>query len=81
VALRDAIAAVDRPAVEVHLTNLYAREEFRRHSAIAGACRGQITGLGLRGYLLAAEWLCAETVSRAPTGAARVKRPSGRKRG
>jgi 3-dehydroquinate dehydratase-2 len=64
VALRDCIAAVDLPAIEVHLSNLHVREEFRRDSLIAGACRGQIVGLGVRGYLLAAEWLCAETVPR-----------------
>ena len=61
VALRDCISAVELPAIEVHLSNVHAREEFRRTSVIAGACRGQIVGLGPRGYLLAAEWLCAET--------------------
>ncbi len=61
VALHDCIKAVSLPAIEVHLSNLHAREEFRRTSVIAPACRGQISGLGPRGYLLAAEWLCAET--------------------
>ena len=54
--LRDAIAALPAPTVEVHISNVYAREPFRHHSLIAGACAGQITGLGWRGYLLALEW-------------------------
>ncbi len=61
VALHDCLKAVDLPAIEVHLSNVHAREEFRRMSVVAPACRGQISGLGPRGYLLAAEWLCAET--------------------
>jgi 3-dehydroquinate dehydratase-2 len=60
VALHDCLKAVPAPVVEVHLTNLHAREEFRRHSVTAAAARGVIMGLGARGYLLAAEWLCAE---------------------
>ncbi|HET6436490.1 MAG TPA: type II 3-dehydroquinate dehydratase [Anaeromyxobacter sp.] len=59
-ALHDCLKALPVPAVEVHISNLYAREAFRRQSMIAPACRGQIVGLGIRGYLLAAEWLCAE---------------------
>lgn len=59
-ALRDAIAAVDRPTIEVHLSNVYARESFRHHSVIAPIATGQISGLGWRGYLLALEWFRAQ---------------------
>ncbi len=59
-ALHDCLKAIPVPAVEVHISNLHAREAFRRQSVVAPACRGQIAGLGIRGYLLAAEWLCAE---------------------
>src|SRR5574344_1223870 len=52
VAIRDAIAAVNIPTVEVHMTNIYAREEFRHKSIIAPVCKGQITGFGLDSYKL-----------------------------
>jgi 3-dehydroquinate dehydratase-2 len=53
VAIRDAIAAGGVPAVEVHLSNIYGREEFRQKSLIAPVCRGQIAGFGADSYLLA----------------------------
>jgi len=53
VALRDALLAVPAPKVEVHLSNIFAREDYRHHSYISSACRGMICGLGLQGYELA----------------------------
>ncbi len=57
VSLRDAIAAIKIPTIEVHLSNLYAREEFRHRSMLAAVCLGQIAGLGAIGYRLALEAL------------------------
>ena len=53
VALRDALLAVPAAKVEVHLSNIFAREEYRHHSLITSACRGMVCGLGLKGYELA----------------------------
>ncbi|MBK8114522.1 MAG: type II 3-dehydroquinate dehydratase [Candidatus Accumulibacter sp.] len=57
IALRDAIAASAIPFVEVHLSNIYARESFRHHSCFSDLAIGVITGLGSEGYLLALEYL------------------------
>lgn len=53
VALRDALLAMPTPKVEVHLSNIFAREDYRHHSLVTSACRGMICGLGLQGYDLA----------------------------
>lgn len=55
VAIRDAIAAISTPVIEVHISNIFAREEFRQQSLIAAKCKGSISGLGLDSYRLAIE--------------------------
>jgi len=57
IALRDCLTGIDVPTVEVHLSNLYKREEFRHHSVLAAACVGQIMGFGWRSYLVALDAL------------------------
>jgi 3-dehydroquinate dehydratase-2 len=57
--LRDAVASIAAPVVEVHMTNIHAREEFRHQSLISGACRGVITGLGADGYLYAVDYIAS----------------------
>ena len=56
-AIRDAVTALKIPVIELHLSNVQAREEFRRESVIAPACKGVIAGLGVRGYELAVEYI------------------------
>ena len=55
VAIHDAIAAITAPVIEVHISNIFAREEYRRHSLLSDVCRGVVCGLGLNGYRLAVE--------------------------
>ena len=56
VAIGDAVAAVTAPVIEVHISNIHAREEFRKISHVSARCQGSVIGLGLKGYELALEW-------------------------
>lgn len=56
VAIADAIAAITAPVIEVHISNIYAREEFRKLSVVSSKCKGSISGLGLKGYELAIKY-------------------------
>jgi 3-dehydroquinate dehydratase II len=60
VVLRDALAQLNAPLVEVHITNIHKREEFRHHSYVSGVAEGVIAGLGVQGYVLALHWLAAQ---------------------
>jgi 3-dehydroquinate dehydratase-2 len=61
VALRDTVAAISLPVIEVHLSNIYAREEFRHRSMLSAVCAGSIAGLGVQGYLMALRTLAEIT--------------------
>lgn len=60
VAIRDAIAAISTPVIEVHISNIFTREEFRHNSLISPVCRGSIIGFGLSGYKLGIEYFINE---------------------
>ena len=62
VVLRDALAALNGPLVEVHISNIHRREEFRHHSYVSAVADGVIAGLGVQGYVLALQWLVAQGV-------------------
>ena len=62
VVLRDALAALNGPLVEVHISNIHRREEFRHHSYVSAIADGVIAGLGVQGYVLALQWLAARGV-------------------
>ncbi len=71
-ALHDAVKAMSCPVLEVHISNVHAREEWRRTSVLSPATRGQIAGLGTMGYYLAALWLCTELAGGAAAEAIEV---------
>jgi len=73
VALRDSIAGSGLTTVEVHISNIYKREEFRHKSVTASACVGVITGLGFEGYLLVIDYLASKKVKKSPAKSKKKK--------
>ena len=63
IAIGDAVAAIKAPVIEVHISNIFAREEFRKFSHISASARGTISGLGLKGYELAIQFLADQQSS------------------
>lgn len=61
--LRDSLMELEVPIVEVHLSNIHAREDFRRHSVVSSIAIAQIAGLGWQGYTLALEWLASSLIT------------------
>jgi 3-dehydroquinate dehydratase-2 len=74
VAIRDALAAVAIPFVEVHLSNIYARETFRHHSCLSDLAVGVISGLGAQGYELALEYALRHLQNRTPHGSQKTEK-------
>ena len=62
VVLRDALAQVGAPVIEVHLTNIHRREDFRHHSYVSGVATGIVAGLGVEGYVLALQWMALKGI-------------------